>query len=199
MDFQTHKSQVNANTLMGTGLMLDLLIALIGFSAAVVMGVLLWRMLGKREQSPGGPVKLSAKSPKASPSETESKPLFPTKLTRHSSQSHGLKAVQLKLEGTDKMLLQLENQGTALTLESIKIGENNELSIEPDPPLPQSSTHVYGPKARVDLILKGDKVIFKTYDFWLYYRNSKGQLLRQQIAGMGKEFPIIEAAEPAVG
>jgi hypothetical protein len=180
---------------MSTGLMLDLLIALIGFGAAVVMGILLWRMLGKKEQSPGGPVKLSFKSTKFSSAETVEEPLSPTNRARNSFP--GLKAVQLKLEGTDKMLLQLENQGSALTLERIKIGENNELSIEPDPPLLQSSTQVYGPQARVNLILKGDKVIFKTYDFWLYYRNSKGQLLRQQIAGMGKEFPIIEAAEPA--
>ncbi len=173
-------------------LVIDLLIAFLGFGAAVVMIVLLWRLLssGGTEEKP----KLVL-SPKSALQRISRASGFRVHKAAEAPKFSGLKATHLSLQGADKILLQLENQGKTLLLDEIRTGDNNELEILVEPPLKASGAHIYGPKSRLSLILKGEKVIFKTYDFSLLYHNHDGQVFRQKIAGLGNEFPIIEAPE----
>lgn len=185
---------VNLFYRMDLSLLIDVLIVAIGVAGTVVLVVLLWRSLNQNQQEEGGSAKLVL-NPRSTMQKISRASSFRVSRAIWRRKQTGLKAVHLSLQGADKILLQLQNQGDTLLIDRIQTGSNNELLVESDPPLRSPKGHKYGPNTKLNLLLKGDKVIFKTYQFWVYYRNREGQQFRQQVAGLGREFPIIESAE----
>ncbi|MEL6845258.1 MAG: hypothetical protein AAFP02_18795 [Bacteroidota bacterium] len=182
---------------MEIGLVIDIMMAVLGFAAAAVIGVYAYRMWQGGTNEPTLP---KAEEPKPQKTVAPIKPLSPptSKVTPLSkADTPYLKAVRLQLKSESELQLILQNQTDTIQLEKVEAGENNELTVAFAPPLTQKTAHVYGPQKEISLQLRGDKVIFKTYEFWLYFKNSKGQRFRQQIAGLGKEYPIVEKAQAA--
>lgn len=180
---------------------MDIMMAILGFAAAAVIGVYAWRMWtqnpapAKTAEVPAAPkplksdAKLVPMQPKVAPN--------PKAATLVDSKQPYLKAIRLQLKSESELQLILQNQSGTIHLEKVEVGENNELAVLFEPSLLQKAAHVYGPHQEISLLLKGEKVIFKTYEFWLYFKNSQGQRFRQQIAGLGKEYPIVEKAQAA--
>lgn len=46
------------------------------------------------------------------------------------------------------------------------------------------------------LHLDADNVISRTFQFTIYYGDLQGNLFRQDVSGLGKEYPIVEPANP---
>lgn len=187
---------------MDIGFVVDIMMAVLGFAAAAVIGVYAWRMW-KNPPSPQAnpPMPIASKSTKTSTTKVvPMQPVVspdPKAIKVVSTDAPYLKAIRLQLKSENELQLILQNQNGTINLEKVEVGENNELAVVFEPSLTQKAAHVYGPQKEVSLLLKGEKVIFKTYEFWLYFKNSQGQRFRQQIAGLGKEYPIVEKAQAA--
>ncbi|MEL7533794.1 MAG: hypothetical protein AAFN10_20945 [Bacteroidota bacterium] len=190
---------------MDIGFVMDIMMAVLGFAAAAVIGVYVWRMWAKPETVKQNTLPSKETTPvnKAKNGTTKVVPIkplvAPTPKATTVSQSDApyLKAIRLQLKSESELQLILQNQNGTINLEKVEVGENNELAVVFEPSLTQKAAHVYSPQQEISLHLKGEKVIFKTYEFWLYFKNSQGQRFRQQIAGLGKEYPIVEKAQVA--
>ena len=126
--------------------------------------------------------KLSSPPPKAEAVEQPAKTPF-------------LKPDRLILVAPNVLSLTLINQGGNLVFEKITPGPNNELQVSFEPINGRSDGKSVMPTgSNLRISIKGEQVIYKTYQFVIEYRDLKGQMYRQQIAGMGKEYPIVEDA-----
>ncbi|MEO0468850.1 MAG: hypothetical protein AAF206_04450 [Bacteroidota bacterium] len=106
-----------------------------------------------------------------------------------------LKPDRLILVAPNVLSLTLTNKGGDLVFEKIKPGPNNELQITFEPLNGRSDgKSIMSPGSNLNISIKGEQVIYKTYQFVIEYRDLKGQMYRQQIAGMGKEYPIVDEA-----
>ena len=183
---------------MDIGFVVDIMMAVLGFAAAAVIGVYAWRMW-KHPSSPQASPNMALASKPTKTSTTKVVPMQPvvSPIKVVSTDTPYLKAIRLQLKSESELQLILQNQNGTINLEKVEVGENNELAVVFEPLLTQKAAHVYGPQKEISLLLKGEKVIFKTYEFWLYFKNSQGQRFRQQIAGLGKEYPIVEKAQAA--
>lgn len=182
---------------MDIGFIVDIMMAVLGFAAAAVIGVYAWRMW-KNPSSPQASPTMPLASKPTKVSTTKVVPMQPVVSPKIvSTDTPYLKAIRLQLKSENELQLILQNQNGTINLEKVEVGENNELAVVFEPLLTQKAAHVYGPQKEISLLLKGEKVIFKTYEFWLYFKNSQGQRFRQQIAGLGKEYPIVEKAQAA--
>ena len=190
---------------MDIGFVMDIMMAVLGFAAAAVIGVYAWRMWAKPDTAEQNPLPKNTTSPAQKATNGASKvvpmkpvvPPTPKATTVLKSDAPYLKAIRLQLKSESELQLILQNQNGTINLEKVEVGENNELAVVFEPSLTQKAAHVYSPQQEISLHLKGEKVIFKTYEFWLYFKNSQGQRFRQQIAGLGKEYPIVEKAQAA--
>ncbi|MEM6346532.1 MAG: hypothetical protein AAF927_21775 [Bacteroidota bacterium] len=190
---------------MDIGFVMDIMMAVLGFAAAAVIGVYVWRMWAKPDSPAASPVaesqpkqekKVPNNSTKLVSMQAVAASSSPTNKVLQAEPPH-LKAIRLQLKTENELQLILQNQSGTIHLDKVEVGENNELAVVFEPSLTQKTAHVYGPQQEISLHLKGEKVIFKTYEFWLYFKNSQGQRFRQQIAGLGKEYPIVEKAQAA--
>ena len=105
-----------------------------------------------------------------------------------------LEADQLSLDTPNTLLLKLRNAGNRLIYKKIKTNDHNQLDIQYQAPdrkvnkmieeFPSGSTMTFS--------LSGQGIIAKTYHFTIYFGDDEGNLYTQQVAGMGKEYPIVD-------
>ena len=105
-----------------------------------------------------------------------------------------LDAIQLSLDSPEKLLLKLKNMGDKLIYKKIKTGDHNELDIRYEPPARQvhKMREEFPSQSIMTFSLSGSSIISKTYQFTIYYGDMAGNLYTQIIAGMGKEYPIVD-------
>jgi hypothetical protein len=105
-----------------------------------------------------------------------------------------LVAEQLSLDTPHSLSLKLKVAGEKLIYKKLKTNEHNELNIAYQTPQREihASIEEFSDGETVSFTLAGKGIIAKTYHFTVYYGDSEGNLYTQQIAGMGKEYPIIE-------
>jgi len=73
-------------------------------------------------------------------------------------------------------------------------GPNNEVTIthvQSAQPL-NSLLPEYPKNSSIHFHLDADNVIARTFQFTLYYGDLQGNLYRQDISGLGKEYPIVD-------
>ncbi|MDX2245380.1 MAG: hypothetical protein SF052_01285 [Bacteroidia bacterium] len=106
-----------------------------------------------------------------------------------------LKGDQLTLESPSKLLFRLKNEGHKLIYKKIQTGPNNELNIVYEPPQRRMNLMLeeYDQNEILTFSLTGTNVISQTYHFIIHYGDMAGNFYTQQIAGLGREFPIVEA------
>jgi hypothetical protein len=99
-----------------------------------------------------------------------------------------LEAVELVLLSADELRLSLQNQGGELYLLSFDPADHNEVVIHIE-----ENQRRYPEGAALRFRLIGRRIVTRTYQFLVHYSDAAGQLYRQEIAGMGREKPILEA------
>ncbi|MEL7341329.1 MAG: hypothetical protein AAGM67_12675, partial [Bacteroidota bacterium] len=76
----------------------------------------------------------------------------------------------------------------------VSAGPNNEVTIthvkEAQPT--NSLLPEYPQDSSINFHLEADNVIGRTFQFTLYYGDLQGNLYRQDVSGLGKEYPIID-------
>lgn len=106
-----------------------------------------------------------------------------------------LKGEQLTLDSPNRLLFRLKNEGHKLIYKKIQAGPNNELNITYEPPQRRINMMLeeYDQGEIITFSLTGTNVISQTYHFTIYYGDMTGNFYTQQIGGLGKEFPIVDA------
>ncbi|MEZ4772671.1 MAG: hypothetical protein R3D00_05755 [Bacteroidia bacterium] len=106
-----------------------------------------------------------------------------------------LKGDQLTLESPNKLLFRLKNEGHKLIYKKIQAGPNNELNITYEPPQRRINMLLeeYDQGEIISFSLTGTNVISQTYHFTIHYGDMNGNYYTQQIGGLGREFPIVDA------
>lgn len=104
-------------------------------------------------------------------------------------------AEQLTLKTTDSMLLLLRNDGGKLVYRKVQSGPNNQLKVRYQPPERRLNLMLeeFPEGSSIGFMLEGEGVINKTYQFTIHYGDMSGNRYRQQVSGLGKEYPIVEA------
>lgn len=110
----------------------------------------------------------------------------------------GLIAAGLQLEGSNLLKLTLKNTGPKVIFKRIKTGTDNEVKVEHLRHLAPLNTILpeYPTGTFIGIALTSDQILDATYQFTIYYGDLQGNLYRQEISGLGKEYPIIEKATP---
>lgn len=105
-----------------------------------------------------------------------------------------LQAERLNLEAANKLVLRLKNKGHKLIYKKIQLGANNELNVVYEPPTRRMNLMLeeYDQGETLTFTLTGTNVISQTYQFTIYYGDMEGNNYIQQIAGMGREYPIVD-------
>lgn len=130
------------------------------------------------------------------PPKAVSKPVFDTisQSAKEIANSQGFVADKLQLESASRLLLQLKNTGAKVIYKRVSPGPNNEVTItnvQAAQPL-NSLLPEYPKDSSIHFHLDADNVIGRTFQFTLYYGDLQGNLYRQDISGLGKEYPIVD-------
>lgn len=130
------------------------------------------------------------------PPKAVSKPIFDTisQSAKEIANSQGFVADKLQLESASRLLLQLKNTGAKVIYKRVSPGPNNEVTItnvQAAQPL-NSLLPEYPKDSSIHFHLDADNVIGRTFQFTLYYGDLQGNLYRQDISGLGKEYPIVD-------
>lgn len=108
-----------------------------------------------------------------------------------------LMAKGLKLQTPQTLLLTLRNDGYTLFYQRFETGPNNELNICYEPP--ESSVKLimdeYQQGDYLAFSMSGTHVISQTFQFFIVYGDMEGYLYRQEIAGIGKDYPLLGTPE----
>ncbi|MEZ4827870.1 MAG: hypothetical protein R3C61_16525 [Bacteroidia bacterium] len=106
-----------------------------------------------------------------------------------------LKGEQLSLVSPNKLLFRLKNEGHKLIYKKIQTGPNNELNVTYEPPVRRMNLMLeeYDQGEIITFSLTGSNVISQTYHFIIHYGDMAGNFYTQQIGGLGREFPIVDA------
>lgn len=127
------------------------------------------------------------------PPKSVSKPVF-DQLSQSPASSNGFMADQLRLESGSRLVLALKNTGPKVIFKRVSAGPNNEVTIthvkEAQPT--NSLLPEYPQDSSISFHLEADNVIGRTFQFTLYYGDLQGNLYRQDVSGLGKEYPIID-------
>jgi hypothetical protein len=105
--------------------------------------------------------------------------LIPEKLTLRSSQS---------------INLVLKVKGNKLIYQKISQGSYNELAIKYQSPATTSDfrKNEYATGNSLVFSITGEKVTTKTYQFTVFFKDAEGNTYSQQVAGLGREYPIVD-------
>lgn len=130
------------------------------------------------------------------PPKSVSKPVFDSisQSAKEIANSQGFVADKLQLESGSRLLLQLKNTGAKVIFKRVSPGPNNEVTIthvQAAQPL-NSLLPEYPKDSSIHFHLDADNVIGRTFQFTLYYGDLQGNLYRQDISGLGKEYPIVD-------
>ncbi|MEM6803901.1 MAG: hypothetical protein AAF696_21020, partial [Bacteroidota bacterium] len=106
---------------------------------------------------------------------------------------------QLTLRSPKSINLKLKVKGNKLFYKSLSQGSYNELKINYQPAIGKLSSKQdeYPTGNSVIFSINGENVISKTYQFTVYFRDASGNIYSQQIAGLGREYPIIDKPQLA--
>jgi hypothetical protein len=106
-----------------------------------------------------------------------------------------LEAERLVLLSAGTLQFTLRNHGGPLTYLGLAPGNHNELMVtfEPDTAPIAADTYLCPPGGSLTFTLSGYRVNSRTYHFLIRYLTASGQELVQEIAGMGREHPLLEA------
>jgi hypothetical protein len=108
-----------------------------------------------------------------------------------------LVAKSLQLQTPQTLLLTLRNDGYTLFYQRFETGPNNELNVCYEPP--ETSVKLimdeYQQGDYLAFSMSGSHVISQTFQFFLIYGDMDGHLYRQEIAGIGKDFPLLGTPE----
>ena len=125
-----------------------------------------------------------------------SKPVFDqiSESAKEIANSQGFVAEQLRLESASRLVLSLKNTGAKVIFKRVSPGPNNEVTVthvqEAQPT--NSLLPEYPKDSSIFFHLDADNVIGRTFQFTLYYGDLQGNLYRQDVSGLGKEYPIID-------
>ena len=111
-----------------------------------------------------------------------------------SMQPPKLEADQLSLDTPNTLLLKLRNAGNRLIYKKIKTNDHNQLDIKYQAPDRKANKMIeeFPSGSTMTFSLSGQGIIAKTYHFTIYFGDDEGNLYTQQVAGMGKEYPIVD-------
>lgn len=101
---------------------------------------------------------------------------------------------KLTLRSPESINLVLKVKGNKLIYRKISQGSYNELKIKYQPTLNKSEVrkNEYPTGNSLVFSINGDKVITKTYQFTIFYGDMAGNVFSQQVAGLGREYPIVD-------
>jgi len=109
---------------------------------------------------------------------------------------------KLTLRSAASINLMLKVKGNKLVYRKIRQGSYNELKIQyhPQPGANKADTkkNEYPTGNSLVFSINGENVTSKTYQFTVYYGDTKGNIYSQQIAGLGKEFPIVDQPQKVI-
>ncbi len=105
-------------------------------------------------------------------------------------------ADQLRLESASRLVLVLKNEGPSCIYKRVSNGPHNEVTIThiQDSQRIKTLLPEYGTGSEIKFHLEADNVISRTFQFTMYYGDLQGNLFRQDISGLGKEYPIVVPA-----
>ena len=133
--------------------------------------------------------------PPAAPAHKVSQPDFSAQKDKDASQQlQGFTPGQLRLESASRLLLTLKNEGGKVIYRRVSVGPNNEVTVThvlAAQPL-NSLLPEYPTGSEIHFHLDADNVIGRTFQFTLYYGDLQGNLYRQDVSGLGKEYPIVD-------
>ena len=106
---------------------------------------------------------------------------------------------QLTLKSPKSINLKLKVKGNKLFYKKLSQGSYNELKINYQPALAKlgAKQHEYPTGNSVVFLINGENATSKTYQFTVYFSDAAGNLYSQQIAGLGREYPIIDKPQLA--
>lgn len=101
---------------------------------------------------------------------------------------------QLTLRSPQSINLKLKVKGNKLLYKKIRQGSYNELKINYQPSLGKKTAKIgeYPTGNTISFSIDGENVISKTYQFTIFFGDQAGNTYSQQIAGLGKEYPIVD-------
>lgn len=101
---------------------------------------------------------------------------------------------QLTLKSPESINLRLKVKGNKLIYRKLRQGDYNELKInyQSSPVLSAASKNEYPTGNSLTFSINGDQVTSKTYQFTVFFDDDHGNVYSQQIAGLGREYPIVE-------
>lgn len=130
------------------------------------------------------------------PPKSVSKPVFDkiSQSAKEITNSEGFVADKLQLKSASRLHLSLKNTGAKVIYKRVSPGPDNEVTItHVDSAQPLNSLLPEYPKdSDIHFHLDADNVIGRTFQFTLYYGDLQGNLYRQDISGLGKEYPIVD-------
>lgn len=110
---------------------------------------------------------------------------------RPSSAPLGLAFKRIKGLGSQQIRLSLRNQGGKLHFLRVEPGPYQEVEVTYTPPVfREKETYTCG--TALNFTLRGHDIDLKTYQFWVFFQDEKGQTFKQEIMGLGLELPLVE-------
>lgn len=103
-------------------------------------------------------------------------------------------AEKLTLRSPESINLTLKVKGNKLVYRKLSHGSYNELRINHQPTLNRNEArrNEYPTGNSLTFSINGENVISKTYQFTIYFGDMAGNVFSQQVAGLGKEYPIVD-------
>lgn len=101
---------------------------------------------------------------------------------------------QLTLKSPESINLRLKVKGNKLIYRKLRQGDYNELKInyQSSPIASAASKNEYPTGNSLTFSINGAQVTSKTYQFTVFFDDDHGNVYSQQIAGLGREYPIVE-------
>ena len=101
---------------------------------------------------------------------------------------------QLTLKSPESINLRLKVKGNKLIYRKLRQGDYNELKInyQSSPLASAARKNEYPTGNSLTFSINGEQVTSKTYQFTVFFDDDHGNVYSQQIAGLGREYPIVE-------